>query len=402
LQHKKLTQTKLQSNFLSLISLGDQTAVGQKMGLSFSGKWVWRLKNHIDLTFMALFQKHLPNMHGDMEEPMHCGGCGSKLGPQLLTDTLKKLPIFKQANLATNLSKAEDAAVAIYNKEHSVFQSIDGFRAFTDDLYRFGIVTTHHAINDLYAMGIGPTSAQVWANICFAHPRLSKRDFQQLMSGITKTLIHHKTTLVGGHSTEGKETHLALVVNGQQRKIWSKDNIQSGDWLLLNRPIGSGVILAADMQGKADASIVDELWVHLLTSNRSFFTTLQTYDVHAATDVSGFGLVGHCLEMVEGSDLHIHIDSVKVPLLPGALALSQSGIGSSLLPQLLPLKTRCMISENAHSQVIDLLFDPQTNGGLLVSVSPEVGEQLLTIDGIVKIGEVKPRTVSGDKEVFIH
>jgi selenide,water dikinase len=402
LQHKKLSQTKLQSNFLSLISLGDQTAVGQKMGLSFSGKWVWRLKNHIDLTFMALFQKHLPNMHGDMEEPMHCGGCGSKLGPQLLTDTLKKLPIFKQANLATNLSKAEDAAVAIYNKEHSVFQSIDGFRAFTDDLYRFGIVTTHHAINDLYAMGIGPTSAQVWANICFAHPRLSKRDFQQLMSGITKTLIHHKTTLVGGHSTEGKETHLALVVNGQQRKIWSKDNIQSGDWLLLNRPIGSGVILAADMQGKADASIVDELWVHLLTSNRSFFTTLQTYDVHAATDVSGFGLVGHCLEMVEGSDLHIHIDSVKVPLLPGALALSQSGIGSSLLPQLLPLKTRCMISENAHSQVIDLLFDPQTNGGLLVSVSPEVGEQLLTIDGIVKIGEVKPRTVSGDKEVFIH
>ncbi|MFT6896935.1 MAG: selenide,water dikinase [Paraglaciecola sp.] len=402
LQHKKFTETKLQSNFLSLISLGDQTAVGQKMGLSFSGKWVWRLKNHIDLTFMDLFQKQLPNMHSDIEEPMHCGGCGSKLGPQLLTDTLKDLPIFKQENLATNLSKAEDAAVAIYSKEHSVFQSIDGFRAFTDDLYRFGIVTTHHAINDLYAMGIQPTSAQVWANICFAHPRLSKRDFGQLMSGITEALIHHQTTLVGGHSTEGKETHLAMVVNGQQRKVWPKNNLQSGDWLLLNRPIGSGIILAADMQGEADASIVDELWLHLLASNRSFFTALKAQDVHGATDVSGFGLIGHCLEMVEGSDLHIDIDSRKVPLLPGALALSQSGIASSLLPQLLPLKNRCMISENAHSQVIDLLFDPQTNGGLLVSVSPEVGAQLLTIDGIVKIGEVKPRMDSSDKDVFIY
>jgi len=402
LQHKKFTETKLQTNFLSLISLGDQTAVGQKMGFSFSGKWVWRWKNHIDLTFMDLFQKQLPNMHSDMDEPMHCAGCGSKLGPQLLADTLKDLPIFKQENLATNLSKAEDAAVAIYNKEHSVFQSIDGFRAFTDDLYRFGIVTTHHAINDLYAMGIEPISAQVWANICFAHPRLSKRDFQQLMSGITETLIHHETTLVGGHSTEGKETHLAIVVNGQQRNVWSKNNIQSGDWLLLNRPIGSGVILAGDMQGKADASIVDELWVHLLASNRSFFTALKTQDVHGATDVSGFGLIGHCLEMVEGSDLQINIDSPNVPLLPGALALSQSGIASSLLPQLLPLKNRCMISENAHSQVIDVLFDPQTNGGLLVSVSPEVGAQLLTMDGIVKIGDVKPRMVSSDKEVFIH
>lgn len=401
-QQQKFTQTKLQNNFLSLISLGNQMAVGQKMGFSFSGKWVWRWKNHIDLTFMNLFFEKLPNMPSDMDEPMHCAGCGSKLGPQLLAESLKDLPIFKQANLATNLSKAEDAAVAIYSKEHSVFQSIDGFRAFTDDLYRFGIVTTHHAVNDLYAMGIEPISAQVWANICFAHPRLSKRDFQQLMSGITETLIHHQTTLVGGHSTQGKETHLAIVVNGQQHKVWQKNNLKPGDWLLLNRPIGSGVILAADMQGKAQASVVDQLWQHLLASNRSFFSALQTHDVHGATDVSGFGLVGHCLEMVEGSDLQINIDSHSVPLLPGAVALSQSGIASSLLPQLLPLKNRCMISENAHSPVIDLFFDPQTNGGLLVSVSPEVGAQLLNIDGITKIGHVKPRKDPNDKEVFIY
>lgn len=401
-QHKKFIKTKLQTNFLSLISLGNKTAVGQKMGLSFSGKWVWRWKNHIDQTFMNLFHKQFPAMTQDMSELMHCAGCGSKLGPQLLEDTLKELTIFNQVNLATDFAKAEDAPVAIYNKEHSVFQSIDGFRAFTDDLYRLGMVTTHHAVNDLYAMGIQPTSAQVWANICFAHPRVSKRDFQQLMSGITETLIHHQTTLVGGHSTQGKETHLAIVVNGQQRNVWAKNTLKAGDWLLLNRPIGSGVILAADMQSKADADMVDQLWEHLLASNRSFFKALQNHDVHAATDVSGFGLIGHCLEMVQNSDLQIHINSHKVAVLPGALAMSQMGIASSLLPQLLPLKNRCMISNTAHSQVIDLLFDPQTNGGLLVSVSPEVAAQLVITKGVVKIGEVKTRMVATDKEVFIH
>lgn len=396
------TPTKLQTTFLSLISLGNRTAAGQKMGISFSGGWVWRWKNHIDLTFMNLFQKHLPTMDSHMNEPMHCAGCGSKLGPQLLQDSLQALPIYKQANLAINLAKTEDAAVAIYHKEHSVYQSIDGFRAFTDDLYRLGIVTTHHGINDLYAMGIQPTSAQVWANICFAHPRLSKRDFQQLMSGITESLIHHETTLVGGHSTQGNETHVGIVVNGEQSNVWSKNNLKPGDCLLLNRPLGSGVILAADMQGKADAEIVDQLWAHLLTSNRTFFKALRALHVHGATDVSGFGLVGHCLEMVEGSDLQINIDSRKVPILAGALELSQAGIGSSLLPQLLPLKSRCNISKEAYSQVIDLLFDPQTNGGLLVSVSPEVATQLLKIDGVVKIGEVTARMLASEKEVAIH
>ncbi|WP_166425468.1 selenide, water dikinase SelD [Paraglaciecola sp. 20A4] len=402
LQHTKFTKTKLQTSFLSLISLGNRTATGQKMGFSFSGGWVWKWKGHIDLTFMDLFQKHLPYMHNDMEEPMQCAGCGSKLGPQMLQESLKDLPIYKQDNFPHHLVKTEDAAVAIVNKEQSVYQSIDGFRAFTDDLYRLGIVTTHHAVNDLYAMGIQPTSAQVWANICFAHPRLSKRDFQQLMSGITEALIHHETTLVGGHSTQGKETHLAMVVNGQQHHIWPKNNLKAGDYLLLNRPLGSGVILAADMQRKAEAEIVDGLWAHLLTSNRNFFTAVQNHEVHSATDVSGFGLIGHCLEMVEGSDLQINIDSRNVPLLPGVLDLSQVGIASSLLPQLLPLKNRCMVSENAQSQIIDLLLDPQTNGGLLVSVSPEVAEQLLVIDGVVKVGHVTCRMQTGDKEIAIY
>ena len=402
LQHTTFTKTKLQTSFLSLISLGNRTAAGQKMGFSFSGGWVWKWKDHIDLTFMDLFQKHLPSMHSDMDEPMHCAGCGSKLGPQMLQESLKDLPIYEQANFPHHLAKTEDAAIAIVNKEQSVYQSIDGFRAFTDDLYRLGIVTTHHAVNDLYAMGIQPTSAQVWANICFAHPRLSKRDFQQLMNGITEALIHHETTLVGGHSTQGKETHLAIVVNGQQHHVWPKNNLKAGDCLLLNRPLGSGVILAADMQLKAEAGTVDGLWAHLLTSNRAFFKALQNHEVHSATDVSGFGLLGHCLEMVEGSDLQINIDSRNVPLLPGALDLSQLGVASSLLPQLLPLKNRCMVSENAQNQIIDLLFDPQTNGGLLVSVSPEVASKLLIIDGVVKVGHVTSRLQTGDKEISIY
>jgi selenide,water dikinase len=120
-------------------------------------------------------------------------------------------------------------------------------------------------------MGLQPTSAQVWANLKFEHPKLTKRDFKRLMQGVTETLLHHETTLVGGHSTEGIETHLALVVNGTGEEYWPKNDPQEGDWLLLNKPLGSGLILSADAQGKATTQSIEGLWRTLLQSNRAFF-----------------------------------------------------------------------------------------------------------------------------------
>jgi selenide,water dikinase len=394
-----MKSVSLQTDFLSLIALGDKVAVGQRGWFSLNGKWVWRWKNQIDQKFMALFAKNLPAMPTMDNEPMHCGGCGSKIGPELLSDTLQELSIYPNENFSTDLTQAEDAAVAAVVNNTSLFQSIDGFRAFSDDYYKLGIAATHHAVNDIYAMGLQPTSAQVWANLKFEHPRLIKRDFKRLMQGVTETLIHHETTLVGGHSTQGAETHLALVVNGLGVSAWQKNAIVEGDWLILNKPLGTGIVLAANAQGAASTQSVEALWGHLLQSNRAFFLALGNKDIHAATDVTGFGLIGHALEMLKGTPYSMTISTNSVPLITGALELSRQGFESTLMPQLLWMLDQCD-HKNIEKAYLNCLLDPQTNGGLLVSVAADVGRQLVATGHGAKIGEVSRTATAANIILF--
>jgi selenide,water dikinase len=391
----------LQTDFLSLISLGGKSAVGQRGRLSLKGEWVWRWKDHIDQKFMALFSKNLPAMPSMENESMHCGGCGSKIGPELLSDTLKELSIFPNKNFDTDLTQAEDASVAEVINNTSLLQSIDGFRAFSDDYYKLAIAATHHAVNDLYAMGLQPSSAQVWANLKFEHPRLTKRDFKRLMQGVTETLLHHETTLIGGHSTEGVETHLALVVNGAGGSYWPKNALQEGDWLLLNKPLGTGIILAADAQGAAKTHSINVLWSNLLQSNRPFFLGLKNKKVHAATDVTGFGLIGHLLEMVKETQYSIKVTTNNVPLMSGALESSRQGVESTLMPQLMPMLDQCD-TNNVELAMLKCLLDPQTNGGLIISVSADVGREIMDETDAVKIGEVfRAQSDTSDKKILL-
>jgi selenide,water dikinase len=393
-----MTPVSLQTDFLSLISLGGKIAVGQRGWLTLKGEWVWRWKDRIDQKFMALFSKNLPAMPAMDNEPMHCAGCGSKIGPELLSDTLKELSIFPNKRFDTDLTQAEDAPVAGVINNTSLLQSMDGFRAFSDDYYKLGIATTHHAVNDLYAMGLQPTSAQVWANLKFEHPRLTKRDFKRLMQGVTETLLHHETTLVGGHSTEGVETHIALVVNATGDSYWQKNALQEGDWLLLNKPLGSGIILAADAQGVATTKSIKALWSNLLQSNRAFFLGLKNKKIHAATDVTGFGLIGHLLEMVKGTQYCVKITTDNVPLINGALELSRQGVESTLMPQLMPMLNQCD-TNNVDLAILKCLLDPQTNGGLIVSVPAGIGREIISKTDAVKIGEVY--RAKNDKKILL-
>ena len=397
-----MTPLSLQTDFLSLISLGGKNAVGQWGWLSLKGEWVWQWKDQIDQKFMALFSKNSPKNLAAMSvmdnEPMHCTGCGSKIGPQVLSETLKELSIFPNKNFDTDLTQAEDAPVAGVINNTSLLQSMDGFRAFSDDYYKLGIATTHHAVNDLYAMGLQPTSAQVWANLKFEHPRLTKRDFKRLMQGVTETLLHHETTLVGGHSTEGVETHIALVVNATGDSYWQKNTLHEGDWLLLNKPLGTGIILAADARGVATTKSINALWSNLLQSNRTFFLSLKNKKIHAATDVTGFGLIGHLLEMVKSTPYCVKITTDAVPFIDGAIALSRQGVESTLMPQLMPMLNQCD-TNNVDIAMLKCLLDPQTNGGLIVCVPADVGREIMTKTHAVKIGEVY--RAKSDKKILL-
>lgn len=385
----KSTTVALQSDFLSLLSLGDKTAVGCRAGWVAEGAWVWKLKDYIDSKFMQRLNQ--PGTLAMAQAPdaamaMHCAGCGSKLGPATLAGNLSQLTSFERNNITPALGHAEDASLWQVSAGAIAVQSIDGFRSFTDDLWRFGKICVNHALSDLYAMGATPVSAQVWINLAFAHPRLQKRDHLLLMSGIATALEEHQVTLAGGHSTEGMENHVAVVANGElpADRCWRKNTPRKGDVLVLTKPLGSGVILAADMQARAYAVAVDAAFEMMLQSNRSVAERLFNLHPSAVTDVTGFGLLGHLLEMMTSStdsptaaSLGAKINIDTIPFLAGAQKLVEEGFQSTIYPQLEPYLLECRIDPAVERKKLDLLLDPQTSGGLLISLDPASAEQLV-------------------------
>ncbi len=375
-----LQPLRLQRRFLSLLSLGEQRATGSRNGLSFTGHWVWRWKDRIDRKFMAALNDFRPGMgttsgNEESSEPMHCAGCGSKLGPELLRDSLQTLPRVTREAVLPALGRAEDASLWTPTQGLQIVQSVDGFRAFSEDLYQLGQVCVQHALSDLYAMNATPVSAQVWTNLAFCHPRLQQGDFRQLMTGIAEALVANDCVLAGGHSTEGLETHVSVTANGEVApdQIWRKTGARPGDWLVLTKPLGTGVILAADMTGDAPAEAMRAAWAGMLQSNRQAWQHLQILHPHAVTDVTGFGLLGHLLEMLDGTALEAELRAEAIPALPGALDLLQAGWQSSLVPQLLPLLNRCRTGHLLDAPHTRLLLDPQTSGGLLAAVPDVTG-----------------------------
>jgi len=394
-----LKPVTLQRNFLSLLSLGGQKAVGNKGPIVVHGDWVWRWKDRIDRAFMEKLQSlgDPMAMGDDMPAEMHCAGCGSKLGPALLQDTLTDLPRVDRPGLSPALGQAEDASLWQPTPGRQQVQSLDGFRAFSDDLYRLGQVSVHHALSDLYAMGAEPVSAQVWVNLAFNHPRLQQRDFARLMAGIGRALHDQNVGLAGGHSTEGRETHLAIVANGELEpdKAWKKTGAQPGDVLVLTKPLGTGIILAADMAGQAPAEAMGGVWKSMLTSNRNAFEALKTIEPHAVTDVTGFGLIGHLLEILTGGDLKVTLNANAVPALTGVMRLLEQGWQSSLAPQLEPYRLDCEVDDLVEENSIQLMLDPQTSGGLLIAVSGQAWADLKnTVPECVQIGHFSRRSVS--------
>ena len=369
-----LRPVRLQQGFLSLISLGEQRAVGNKGPFCVAGAWVWRWKDRIDRTFMAKLQVSglaVGMAAGHDAAAMPCAGCGSKLGPDQLRHALAELPVQPHPQLQPALSQAEDAVIWQPQQGPAQVQSIDGFRAFSDDLYRLGQVAVLHSLSDLYAMGATPLWAQVWINLAFAHPRLQQRDAKRLMAGVARALYAEGVSLAGGHSTQGAETHLAVVVQGElDGPAWRKQGGQAGDLLVLTKPLGSGVIWAAAMQNQAPAATIATAWRVMLQSNKSAMLALRACGANAVTDVTGFGLLGHCLEMLEGTPLRAQLWRDEIPAIAGALALVEAGFCSSLVPQLAPALLQCDSVADPQNSRVQLLLDPQTSGGLLAAVPP--------------------------------
>jgi selenide,water dikinase len=415
-----LKKVNLQTQYLSLLALGEQVAVASRNGFALSGKWVWKWKDHIDQKFMRQFvEMKMAKMDlesdtvNEKQELMRCGGCGSKLGPALLNENLTQLGLVQQESVQPNstqqpMGQVEDAVLWQANPSNWSVQSIDGFRSFISDESRFAQICVNHALSDLYAMGASPLHVQAWINLEFNDPRLQQRDHLRILRAMHAVLTKQNATLSGGHSSEGAETHLGIVANGEVAldRQWAKSGTHVGDVIVLSKSLGTGVIMAADMQAQASAESVDAAMQSMLKSNADAMADLIDHHPTAVTDVTGFGLLGHLLEMLDGSKqgLCAAIDLTTIPLLNGALELAASGWRSSLHIQLEPYLARCDIdiksqppltaseSDKYRDMKIALLLDPQTSGGLLATLASDDAQKLIKNSShFVCIGKVLER-----------
>jgi selenide,water dikinase len=386
-----------QREALYLVSTGERCAIGTRNGVVVEGAWVWRWKDWIDRRFMRKFNV-LPEMAetrtqtssplADKEAlkeisalAMRCGGCGAKVGATVLSRALGAIEPATRADVVVGLDAPDDAALVDTGGDKLSLQTVDYFRAIVDDPYLLGKIAANHSLGDVYAMGGEPQSALAIATIPFGLEAKVEADLTAMMAGANEVLRAAGCALVGGHTSEGAELALGFAVNGlvPRAAALRKGGLQPGNALILTKPIGTGTLLAADMRGKAKARWVMAAIAQMLRSNGPAAAILRRHGVRAATDVTGFGLIGHLVEMVRASDVDVTLAIERVPLLDGTKETVALGIFSSLQPQNVRLRRAIRDLEAAGKHPLyPLLFDPQTAGGLLAAVPLGEAERCVT------------------------
>ena len=262
-----------------------------------------------------------------------------------------------------------DDAAQVNHGAGSTLLSVDGFRAPWLTTLLLGRICAHHSLNDLFAMGARPTAALALATLPLMAQQMMEEDLFQLLSGAVEVL-NAQRSLVGGHSAEGAELSIALTVTGTPGEVTlTKAGGQAGDVVLLNKPIGTGVILAGAMRGIHLAGCVSACLKSMDTSNAPSLSILQRHGVTALTDVTGFGLIGHLGEMLRASQCGVELRLSDVPVLTGGLALAQQGVRSSIQGANAQALNDFTVSASVEdTDRLNLLSDPQTSGGLLACI----------------------------------
>jgi len=366
-----------QRDFLALLNLGERRALGGKWGAAFAGEGVWRLKDAIDRRFVRRFQvlgadgaptPDFPPM--PESDAMQCGGCAAKVSARGLAEMLAALPPAPpDARVLLGLDARDDAAAVRTARGDTLLATVDGFRAFSDDAWLVGRVAALNAVSDVYAKGGTPRHALCWVTVPEGG---SERVLGEVLGGVRAALDELGVSLIGGHSTLGPELVVGLAVIGdfvEGEAPLTKVGIALGDVLVLTKPLGTGVVLAADMRGLARGAWLQAAHASMLRANAAAARVARRF-ARACTDISGFGLAGHLGEMLaaSGTGLAARLDSSALPALPGARELLVRGVRSTYAAQAAEAAPPLFGGDaTAHA----LLCDPQTSGGLLFAVKPE-------------------------------
>ena len=336
-----------------------------------------------------------------LTEQVKAGGCASKISPAVLDRVLGKLPKQVDERVLVGFETADDAGVYKISDDLALVQTVDFFTPMVDDPFTFGQVAATNALSDVYAMGGIPHTAL--ALVCFPE-NTHLEILEQIMQGGMSKMVEAGCSVIGGHSVKDPEIKFGYAVTGSVHpdKVFKNAAAQPGDVLVFTKAIGTGVISTALKRGLAEDAWVDAATRSMTTLNRVACEVGCRFEVHAATDVTGFGLLGHLREMALGAKVGIELDSAKVPLLTGALeAVRRGAIPGGLNANRDFVESCTDISDAVPADLKTLLFDPQTAGGLLFSLAPDEASRLeaaLTETGVAyaaRIGRVGTRAEIG-------
>jgi selenide,water dikinase len=288
------------------------------------------------------------------------------------------LPLISDPNLIAGMERAEDAGVYKLTEELAIIQTLDFFTPIVDDPYAFGQIAAANALSDVYAMGGKPLTAM--NIVCFPQKKMAISVLREILAGGLEKMHEAGVMLVGGHSVEDDELKYGLSVTGtiHPAEVVLNNGARAGDRLVLTKPLGTGIISTAIKGDMADEGAVARIVESMSTLNRKASELMQVEGVNACTDVTGFGLLGHAAEMVEGTSVGMVIDSAAVPFFPEARELAEMGMIPGGLHRNRDFRKNMVdIASSVPQYLTDILFDPQTSGGLLIAVPQSKASRLL-------------------------
>ena len=308
------------------------------------------------------------------------------MGHESLTQVLRQLPEVTDKNLLVGIKSADDAGVYKLTDDLAVINTLDFFPPIIDDPYTFGQISAANALSDVYAMGGVPRLAM---NIVAFPASLDLSILQEIISGSTDKLKEAGVLLIGGHSIEDKEVKYGLSVTGlvHPQKVITNAGAKSGDKLILTKPIGVGVITTALKRGKISPDDVMDAIESMKALNDKASAIMQDVGVNACTDITGFGLLGHAMEMAEASSVSMIFKVQDIPFFPKAIELVKKTKNhpKTIKSNREYLASNVRMSDDIKPEQANLLYDPQTSGGLLIAVSPEKSQQLVELLSVAKI-----------------
>jgi len=282
------------------------------------------------------------------------------------------------ANLLVGFDKADDAGVYRLRDDLALVQTLDFFTPIVDDPFDYGRIAALNSINDVWAMGGRPVTAM--AITCFPKKGLDFTILGEIMRGGLSVLTENGVALVGGHSVDNEQIMFGYSVTGviDPNHVATNAGARPGDVIILTKPIGTGVISTGIKLARVSAEVVAESIATMLTPGKYAAEAISKFDVKAATDVTGFALLGHTWEMACASNVTIEIDSARVPLIGGALDLARAGLltsGDKTNREYVAAQVEIAASVDAN--LVKLFYDPQTAGGLLLSITEDRANELL-------------------------